>query len=148
MKIMKKLLALFVCLFTMQAVVWADDDRPIKVEQMPQQAQQFIKKYFPKSSVALAKMEVDLFSKSYEVIFTNGDKLEFDSKGAWTEVNCKYSTVPTEIIPVAIKTYVTQHYPETKIIKIEKDTRDYEVELSNRWEIKFDKKFNVIDIDR
>ncbi|MCM1312739.1 MAG: PepSY-like domain-containing protein [Bacteroides sp.] len=145
---MKKLLVLFVCLFTMQAVVWADDDRPIKVEQMPQQAQQFIKKYFPKSSVSLAKMEVDLFSKSYEVIFTNGDKLEFDSKGAWTEVDCKYSAVPTEIVPAAIKTYVSQHHPDAKIVKIEKDTRDYEIELSNKWEIKFDKKFNVIDIDR
>lgn len=146
---MKKLLVLFVCLFTMQAAkVWADDDRPVKVEQMPQQAQQFIKKHFPKSSVALAKMEVDLFSKSYEVLFTNGDKLEFDSKGAWTEVNCKYSAVPAEIIPAAIKTYINQHYPDTKIIKIEKDSRDYEVELSNKWEIKFDKKFNVIDIDR
>lgn len=146
---MKKLLVLFVCLFTMQAAkVWADDDRPVKVEQMPQQAQQFIKKHFPKSSVALAKMEVDLFSKSYEVLFTNGDKLEFDSKGVWTEVNCKYSVVPAEIIPAAIKTYINQHYPDTKIIKIEKDSRDYEVELSNKWEIKFDKKFNVIDIDR
>ncbi len=145
---MKKLLVLFVCLFTMQAVVRADDDKPIKVSQMPQQAQLFIKKYFPKSSVALAKMEVDLFSKSYEVIFTNGDKLEFDSKGGWTEVNCKYSEVPTEIIPSAIRTYVTQHHPDVKIIKIEKDSRDYEIELSNKWEIKFDRKFNVIDIDR
>ncbi|MCD8237420.1 MAG: PepSY-like domain-containing protein [Prevotellaceae bacterium] len=146
---MKKLLVLFVCLFTMQAAtVRADNDKPVKVEQMPQQAQQFIKKHFPKRTVALAKMETGLFSKSYEVLFTNGDKLEFDSKGAWTEVNCKYSAVPAEIIPAAIRTHITKNYPKTKIMKIEKDSGDYEVELSNKWEIKFDKKFNVIDIDR
>ena len=28
----------------------------------------------------MAKMETDWFDKSYDVIFTNGDKLEFDKK--------------------------------------------------------------------
>ena len=39
---MKKLLLLLVCLFTFQAVVKANDDKPIKVAQLPQSAQQFI----------------------------------------------------------------------------------------------------------
>ena len=32
---MKKLLLLFVCLFTIQSVVRANDDKPIKVDQLP-----------------------------------------------------------------------------------------------------------------
>ena len=32
------------------------------------------------------------------LIFTNGDKLEFDKKGVWTEVNCKYSAVPVAVV--------------------------------------------------
>ena len=88
---MKKLVFLLVCLFTLQTVARADDDKPIQVTQMPQQAQQFIKQHFADSKVALAKMESDFFYKSYEVIFTNGDKVEFDNKGNWEEVNCKYS---------------------------------------------------------
>lgn len=51
----------------------------------------------------MAKMETDWFDKSYDVIFTNGDKLEFDKKGVWTEVNCKYSAVPVAVVPEAIK---------------------------------------------
>lgn len=39
---MKKLLILFVCLFTLQTIARADDDKPIQVSQMPQKAQQFI----------------------------------------------------------------------------------------------------------
>ena len=31
--------------------------------------------------------------------------------------------------------------------QIEKDKKEYEVKLSNRWEIKFDSKMRVIDID-
>ena len=92
-------------------------------------------------------MESDFFYKSYEVIFTNGDKVEFDNKGNWEEVNCKYSYVPTAIIPAAIQKYVTTNYPDAKILKIERDKKDYEVKLSNRTELKFDLKFNLIDID-
>ena len=145
--IMKKLVFLLVCLFTLQTVARADDDKPIQVTQMPQPAQQFIKQHFADSKVALAKMESDFFYKSYEVIFTNGDKVEFDNKGNWEEVNCKYSSVPTAIIPAAIQKYVATNYPDAKILKIERDKKDYEVKLSNRTELKFDLKFNLIDID-
>ena len=60
---MKKLVFLLVCLFTLQTVARADDDKPIQVTQMPQQAQQFIKQHFADSKVALAKMESDFFYK-------------------------------------------------------------------------------------
>jgi len=51
------------------------------------------------------------------------------------------------IIPAAIQKYVTTHYPDAKVLKIERDKKDYEVKLSNRTELKFDLKFNLIDID-
>ena len=142
---MKKLVFLLVCLFTLQTVARADDDKPIQVTQMPQLAQQFIK--LSDSKVALAKMESDFLYKSYEVIFTNGNKVEFDKKGNWEEVDCKHSSVPVAIIPAAIQKYVTTHYPDAKVLKIERDKKDYEVKLSNRTELKFDLKFNLIDID-
>ena len=139
---MKKLVFLLVCLFTLQTVARADDDKPIQVTQMPQPAQQFIKQHFADSKVALAKMESDFFYKSYEVIFTNGNKVEFGKNGNWEEVNCKYTSVPT-----AIQKYVTTNYPDTRVLKIERDKKEYEVQLSNRVELKFDLKFNLIDID-
>ena len=100
---MKKLVFLLVCLFTLQTVARADDDKPIQVTQMPQAAQQFIKQHFADSKVALAKMESEFFYKSYEVIFTNGNKVEFDKKGEWTEIDCKHTVVPIATIPTAIR---------------------------------------------
>ena len=144
---MKKLVLLLVCLFTLQTVARADDDKPIQVTQMPQPVQQFIKQHFADSKVALAKMESDFFYKSYEVIFTNGNKVEFGKNGNWEEVNCKYTSVPTAIIPTTIQKYVTTNYPDTRVLKIERDKKEYEVQLSNRVELKFDLKFNLIDID-
>ena len=116
---MKKLVFLLVCLFTLQTVARADDDKPIQVTQMPQPAQQFIKQHFADSKVALAKMESDFFYKSYEVIFTNGNKVEFGKNGNWEEVNCKYTSVPTAIIPTTIQKYVTTNYPDTRVLKID-----------------------------
>lgn len=144
---MKKLILLFACLFTLHVAVQADNDKPIQVNQLPQQAQQFIKQHFASKPIAMAKVETDLFYKSYDVIFTNGNKVEFDKKGQWTEVNCKYDAVPLKIIPTAILKYVTANYPKTKITKIERDSKDYEVKLSSGIELTFDTKFNLIDID-
>ena len=70
-----------------------------------------------------------------------------DRAGEWTEVKCQQNEVPAQIIPETIRTYVKTNYPDTKIVQIEKDKKEYEVKLSNRWEIKFDSKMRVIDID-
>ena len=146
---MKKLAFLFVGLFVMTLTAWAGNDKPIQVSELPQKAQQFIKKHFADQSVAMAKMETEFMDKSYDVIFTNGDKVEFDKKGKWTSVDCKHTQVPTEVIPVDVQKYVTRNYPDAKIQKIEvTDRKGYEIDLSNGFDIEFDKKMNVIDIDR
>ena len=146
---MKKIVFLFVGLFVMNIMAWASNDKPINVSEMPKPAQEFIKRHFANQKVAVAKMETDFMAKSYDVIFTNGDKVEFDKKGKWTNVDCEHSQVPVEIIPTAIQKYVTEHYPRTKVVKIElTDHKGYDVELNNGFELEFDKRMRVKDIDR
>ena len=82
-----------------------------------------------------------------DVVRKNGDKIEFDRKGEWTDIDCKYSAVPTGIIPAPIAKYVADNYPDNKIVQIERDTRSTEVKLDNRMEIKFDKQHRVIEMD-
>lgn len=119
---MKKILALLVCLLTISTGVRADDDRPVRFDQLPAKAQAYVKKYFPQEKVALAKMEKDFFDKKYEVIFANSSKVEFFKDGTWKEVDCKYSTVPEAVIPEAILRYVKATYPDHKVVKIERKT--------------------------
>ena len=146
---MKKLAFLFVCLFALNLTVWAGNDKPIQVTEMPKSAQQFIKNHFANQSIAMAKVETEFMDKNYDVIFTNGDKVEFDKKGKWTKVDCEHSQVPQAIIPMAIQHYVAKNYPDAKVVKIEvTDRKGYDVDLSNGFDIEFDKKMNVRDIDR
>jgi len=72
---MKKFALLFVSLFVLSFGAKAINDKPIQVEEMPKKAQQFIQTHFAGVSVAMAKVELDFLSKSYDVIFTNGDKV-------------------------------------------------------------------------
>ena len=118
---MKKFTFLFVCLFAMSLNVLASNDKPIQVTEMPKAAQAFIKSHFADQSVAVAKVENDFMNKSYDVIFTNGDKVEFDKKGNWTNVDCEHTQVPVAVIPQAIQEYVSKNYPNAKVVKIEKN---------------------------
>lgn len=146
-RFLKASIAALFCLFVVSVNAVASNDKPIEVSQLPQTAQQVLKKDFSKMKIALAKMESGIFDTSYDIIFTNGDKVEFDRNGNWTELKCKYSQVPVRLIPAAINSYVKKNYPSTKVLEIERDRNEYDVKLSNGIEITFNKKFQVIDID-
>ncbi|MDR0422133.1 MAG: PepSY-like domain-containing protein [Proteiniphilum sp.] len=145
---MKRLLFLLLCVAAVHTASKAGDDRPVSFEQLPAESRQMIEKHFPNQSAALVKMECDLMEVSYEVIFTSGSKVEFDRKGFWKEINCKYTEVPAGIVPEQITDYVRKNYPALKITGIEKKSRRrHEVKLQNGLELEFDAHFNLIDID-
>ena len=146
---MKKIILFFASLFVLNLAVSADNDKPIQLTDMPKEAQQFIQHHFANQPVALAKIDADFMDKTYEVVFTNGDQVEFDKKGKWTKVDCEHTQVPLAIVPVAIQQYVSKNYPDAKVVKIElTDRKGYDVDLSNGFEIEFDKKMRVVEIDR
>lgn len=123
-------------------------DRPIEVTQLPGNAQQLVKKDFSGRRVAMAKIDDGLFYNGYNVVFTNGDKVEFDSHGQWKEITCRWSDVPSSVVPKPIRSYLKSYYPKAKMLEIERSSKGkYEVKLDNGLEIKFDKDFRVTDID-
>ncbi len=143
---MKKLLTLLVVtLFT--GVAFADNDRAVDFNELPQKAQKFIQTNFPNYEVSYAKKDVDFFNSEYEVMLVDGTRIEFSGDGEWKDVECRKSAVPTAIVPKQIAEYVAKKYPDAKILKIDRE-ENYDVELSNRLELEFDKKFRLIDIDR
>ncbi len=145
---MKKLFLLTLAIFALSIVtVKADNDRVITKDKLPASSQTFISNYFANLKISYVKEERDLFDKNFEVVFTDGTKLEFLRNGNWKEVDCRYTEVPADIVPKQIKEYIKQHYEGEKILQIDRDRNDYEVRLSNRLELTFDKNFNIIDID-
>ncbi len=144
---MKKLFLSLTCLVLVSTASFADDDRAISVNQLPQTAQQFIQSYFVDVEISYAKMESELFDKSYEIIFVNGNKVEFDKNGKWTDIDCKYTEVPIGIVPQKIQDFIAKNHPNTKVIEIDKDRWDYDLKLNNRIELRFDLNENFIGFD-
>lgn len=144
---MRKLFLIVAVVFMSLSVACANSDRPVNVADMPQKAQQFIKKYFSQVGVTYATEDREVISKDYEVMFADGSKVDFASNGEWTSVECKGKAVPAGIVPQQIEAYVKQNYPDAHIRKIDRDRTDYEVSLSNRLELTFNKNFKLIEID-
>lgn len=143
---MKKMILLFAALLSVSALQ-AQDDRPIRYEEVPAAARQVISRHFPKAKVSHSSVDREAFGRSYDVFFEDGTKIEFDSKGNWKEIDCGTGSVPTGLLPKAIQNYVRKHFSSRKVTSISRDNRGYDVELDNRLEIEFDKRGNFRKMD-
>lgn len=123
-------------------------DKLIDLGQLPKQAQNFIKTYSSKLSVAYVKLEDELFSKkSYEVKMNDGSEFEFDKNGEWKEIDMKRKRIPLSLIPQAIKEYVEKSFPKNNIVKLSRSSSKYEIELSNGLDLVFNSKGKFLRID-
>ena len=144
---MKKIMSTLAIMFLALSVACAKTDRPVKVEQRPAAAQKFLESHFPGVKISYAKIDDEFIYKEYEVLLADGTFIEFKGDGEWKDVDCKRNAVPAAIVPAEIHEYVNANYPNTKITKIDRDRRDYEITLSNHLELTFDMKFNLVDLD-
>ena len=139
----KNLFVLLAFVLTMSMPAMADSDRVITFDQLPNQAQTLLKKHFADKVPLIVTVDWD----DYKVMYQSGEKIEFDKKGNWKELDCKVSAVPTALIPDQIKASVKTTFPGATIIKFDRDRRGYDVKLNNGMEIEFDKNFRVVDLD-
>ena len=146
---MKKSIFLSMILLCAAAVAAAAPlaDRPITAEQLPAAAQKFIKTHFAASKLLYAKSDDGLFSREYKAVFAGGVSVEFTGDGEWKEVDTEYGEVPAAIVPEAIRKQVARQFSGARIESIERDRRGYDVGLSNGLDLKFDRRFNLVEID-
>ena len=146
---MKKTTLFLAALFCMmmQSVSTFAGDKLITPEQLPPAAMAFIQENFPGVGITFAKKDFDNGRRQYDVHLNNGVELDFDKKGNWDKVDCQYNPVPANIVPANIANYVQASYPNTTIVKIDKERYGYKIELSNDLELKFNKKGMLFDID-
>lgn len=129
------------------ALAASADDRPVSVAQLPAPAQKFIQEYYPGEKVSYATKDDDIIFPEYNVVLVNGVKIGFNNNGQLDNIEARHSSVPDALIPVQIREYVKIHYPDAVIRSYDVDKRSYEVKLSNRMELKFNRNFQLIEID-
>lgn len=123
------------------------DDKPTSFHLLPAAAQTFVNTNYSDVKVLYITVDDDLIRPDYKVALVNGVEIQFNYNGNLEKIEAKKTGVPENIIPVQIMTYVRNHYPDAFVTEYEIDVRHYEVKLSNRLELTFNKNFNVIELD-
>ncbi len=144
---MKKLLLLFAALVLSVGAVAARDRVTTDVKALPQAAQTALAKYFPKTQVNHIKIDKDVFDTDYDVVLENGTEIDFDKDGNIKEVDCGSSAVPDALVLKPIRDYVAKNFKGQKIVGLEVNRKDYEIQLSNGVDLKFDRSGKFLRID-
>lgn len=121
-----------------------DSTAEVGIANVPKTAQEFVKQYFSDLQISRVQKEND---GSYDVHFTNGVEIDFDTNGNWTEVSAgnNQKLANTSFIPEKIRNYLAQMYPEKPIHAIKKSATGYQVELLNfDGEVTFDSDGNYL----
>ena len=143
---MKKIMIFSAALFLSAAVINAEN-RNIDVYSLPDAIRNFIDSHFPDNKILSAWQDDELIYPDYDVELDNGISLEFYNDGTLEKIECK-DGISREFIPVPILEFVKVRYPGAYFVEYKLDRKHYEVTLSNGLELKFNKHFNLMEIDR
>lgn len=111
----------------------------------------FVHTYFPNTEI-IASIKDGL---GYDVTLTDYTQISFDGnlfgKLEWDEVDCRHANlstiVPVALVPAPITNLVNKMHGGQSIAKISKDSRGWDITLTNGIELELDKRFNIIDMD-
>lgn len=146
MKKSRLFLVAFICMMT-QSISAIAQDTFFPKEQLPQSIKNFVQELFPGQMIDYVNIDADSDDANYEICLNNGIELDFDMNEEWERVDCFNMSVPMQIIPTAIANYVNSHFAGEDIVKIDKESYGYEIELSNGLEIKFNQLGELLYID-
>lgn len=140
---MKKLLLLCLAMLTLTFSIKADDDRVVTFAQLPAPAQAFHKQHFADKVPLTVTVDWD----DYTIYYQTGEKVEFDKRGNWKSVDCRFAQVPDAIVPAQIKTQINAQFPGTFVVEIDQNRGGYDVKISNGLDLEFNRAFQLTEID-
>lgn len=145
---MKKIGLIGMCLLLSATSLFAGDKITKDTNVLPAKSKEFLHHHYQQAQISHIKIDKGLLkTDSYDVILTNGVKVEFTGTGDWKEVEGKKIPVPAIIVPQPIRQYTQANFPGKTIVSIEKDKRKYEIKLDSGIELTFDLKGNLKEID-
>ncbi len=134
---MKKVLIISILATLMGSTTLIGRDRPVTYNQLPAKARQTIEDHFPGATLSYATYDNDPFEQHYEVVLTNGVKLDFRKNGEWRQIDCGRTAVPTALIPASVLQFVKAHHPDNQVVDIDRDGHEMDVKLNNGLDLKF-----------
>lgn len=143
---MRKILFAFMAL--MLAMPAGAEDIEISFGQLPEKAQKILTKAFPDTKIKKVEMERRASLTQYEVKLAGDIKMQFSKDGSFTECECIDSAVPDILIPEKIRAFISKEFPGRFVMRIEHDSKLFELLLDNGYELTFNSAYRLIDVDK
>lgn len=140
---MKKILLVLICVF---GVLMVKADNSIRFTELPIEAQAFVRQYFSDYQIDNVKRNMHK-EKDFKVKFTDGSKVKFDRRGQWTKIKMMSGSIKNEVMPLAIRTYIIEKYPQQLMMQIDREGHRYDIQMSNGDELVFNRNGRLLRID-
>ena len=115
-------------------------DIAIQANQLPKNAQDFVKTNFPNDKIVYAEQD----RQSYKVELASGVEIDFDKQGNWTDVSGNNQPINTKFIPSNIIKTVEAKYPQIPVLEISKEYLSYKLKLGNNREVYVDNNGKIV----
>uniref|UniRef100_UPI003F4BF2CC PepSY-like domain-containing protein n=1 Tax=Brachyspira catarrhinii TaxID=2528966 RepID=UPI003F4BF2CC len=115
-------------------------DIAIQANQLPKNAQDFVKTNFPNDKIVYAEQD----RQSYKVELASGVEIDFDKQGNWTDVSGNNQPINTKFIPSNIIKTVEAKYPQVPVLEISKEYLSYKLKLGNNREVYVDNNGKIV----
>ncbi len=140
---------LFLMLFAAAAVTVSAAPQKVDFDKLPKNSQEFVQKNFPRETVRNVEMDREASWDKYTVYFNSGAQVSFEGgSGDCSEIIMKNGSVPANLVPVKIKSYVNNHYNQSQIRHLAMTKDGYKVGLSNGTLLYFDKNADFKNVDK
>ncbi|MBK5722467.1 PepSY-like domain-containing protein [Dysgonomonas sp. Marseille-P4677] len=129
------LISILICLNSLSLPVSGEN----KSDTPPTKVTCFLKKHF--KGMELDELEYNDKDGEYKAKYKDGYEVEFKGD-KWIKIESDYHPLPKSIIdrlPTNMVKYIAEKYPLRIIIKIERESSGYKIELSDTPDLFFDK---------
>lgn len=143
----KTLFLLFTFIISISIVTVAKTYTTTDINVLPRNAKLFLKRHFKKSINHIEVDENKSRNAEYDVILSDGTEIEFNKDGNWQSIESDYKAIPSSVIPINIRNYISKYYRGRIIVEIELDKEGYEVTLNDGTELEFDRSGIFLEAD-
>jgi hypothetical protein len=144
---MKRIASLTMFFALLTAFCSCEKEEMITESGLPATSREFIDVHFPEVGISMIIKETETFSADYTVYLANGFEIDFTKSGDWDDVDGKYTAIPgsiLDLLPQSIPEYVNNTMRDCYIVEVNKEHYGYEIELSNKIELKFNSKGGIV----
>lgn len=134
---MKRIVLTLIAVIALSAV--SAQITQIKSTKLPAQARNTIRTAWNGAPIVDAWQNKEGRRVEYKASVEDGSTIKFNAAGQWIEMK-SYNGVPTKMLPAALVKYIDTYYDGSLIVWVLKNTKRYQIELSDGSRLEFNSK--------